>query len=129
MKAIPGCITTIPADALKVAEALREGPVAFSWTDGATQYEFYMVPVRCFKTRFEAPQKIQRWLSYDHVIVSIERKGCFHFDLLSGTQQYMADYVAEKLSLDRMAKDGADIANLFNMIIASGQKFGRNIVL
>jgi hypothetical protein len=126
---IEGCIQTYPKDAAQIAEALREGPVMFSWTDGSTQYDLYMVPVSSFKTRFEAPEKIHRWFSYDHVIVGIERKGCFFFDLLSGTQAYSPEYVAEKLGLDPMEKDSAGVAHLFNMIVEAGKKFGRNIVI
>ena len=129
MNRIEGCIQTYPKDAARVAEALREGPVMFSWTDEATQYDFYMVPVSSFKTWFEAPEKVHRWFSYNHVVVGIERKGCFFFDLLSGTQAYSPDYVAEKLGLDPRAKDCVGVADLFNMIAEAGKKFGRNIVL
>lgn len=101
MNRIDGCIQTYPKDAAQVAEALQNGPVMFSWTDGSTQYDFYMVPVSSFETWFEAPEKIHRWFSFN----------------------------AEKLGLDRMAKDSVGVADLFNMIATAGQKFGRNIVI
>jgi len=129
MREIEGCIRTTQEDAEKVAAALIDGPVMFSWTDGATQYDFYMVPSGCFQTWFQAPEKIQRWISHGNVIVSIERKGCFHFNLMGGIQGFTGDYVGEKLGLDRCAKDCLEIAELFNLISAFFEKKGRNIVL
>lgn len=129
MREIEGCIRTTQEDAEKVAAALVDGPVMFSWTNGTTQYDFYMIPSRTFQTWFMAPEKIHRWSGYGNVVVGIARKGCFHFDLMSGTQVFSGDYVAEKLGLDRCAKDCLEIAELFSLISAFFEKKGRNIVL
>lgn len=129
MKEIEGLIRTTPEDAEKVAVALIDGPVMFSWTNGGTQYDFYMIPSRCFRTWFMAPEKIHRWVGYGNVVVAIERKGCFHFNLMSGTQEFAGDYVGEKLSLERTDKECGELAELFNLISTFFGRKGRNIVL
>lgn len=50
-------------------------------------------------------------------MVGIERKGCFHFDLMSGTSTELhEDYVAEKLGFEEGQEDVVAIAKLLNMI-------------
>lgn len=122
---IQGYIGSNKRDAAKIAKALEDGPVMFSWTEGATHFDFYMVPNRYFNTMFAAPQKTQTWRRTGQVIVSIERKGCFNFGLLDG-QDFKPDYVAEKLGLDHNSSTPERIAELFNLI-ASHFRPGRAI--
>lgn len=49
------------------------------------------------------------------VMVGVERKGCFHFNLMGGeTKELHPEYVAEKLNLD--GTDAEGIAGLLNAI-------------
>jgi len=128
VKQIEGYIKTNLDDAKKIADALKDGPVMFSWTDDYTHFDIYMVPSRYFETVFLAPMKIANWRYHGMVIVSIERKGCFNFDLMSGTQDFKSTYVAEKLGLDYEGSTVEQVTELLNMISIT-YKSRRNIIL
>lgn len=128
MNQIEGYIRTNLDDAKKVADALKDGPVMFSWTDEKTHFDFYMVPSRYFETVFLAPQKIMNWRWHGMVIVSIERKGCFNFDLMSGEQSFYPGYISEKLGLDKDGSDSESVCEFLNMISIT-YKSRRNIIL
>lgn len=128
MKEIEGYLGTNLDDAKKIADALKDGPVMFSWTEGYTHYDFYMVPAQSFATVFKAPQKIMNWRWFGMVIVSIEKMGCFNFDLMSGTQDFKSDYVSEKLGLDHEGVTAERIAELLNMISIT-YKSRRNLII
>jgi hypothetical protein len=112
---IGGYIGSNPRDAALVGDALRNGPVMFSWTDGSTHYDFYMIPSDAFKTAFCAPQTTHRWAEHGQVVVGISRKGCFNFGLMDG-QEFMPGYVAEKLGLDQEGSTPEAVSKLFTLI-------------
>ncbi len=133
MKSIDGYIRNHPEDAKSVALAIREGPTFFSWTDGATHYDFWMLPSKDLHIVWEALGKIQCGLRHGMVLVAISQIGAFHFDLLSGTEKFSGKYVWEKLTLRGDYDQGAtktpnDIAELLTMISQASAKI-RNIVV
>lgn len=129
MHRIHGYARNDPASVKWIAEGLRHGPVFFSWTDGATHHDIYMIPSRNFGTIFEAPDKIQAWERYGMVVVGIERIGCFYFDLLSGKESFHEDYVTEKLFGGRGGQTPRDIAELLTLISAEFAPHGRNLIV
>lgn len=133
MNAIQGYIRNNRGDALRIQVALRLGPVFFSWTDGATHYDIWMLPSKDLHTTWHAPEKIQCGLRRGMVLVAIERRGAFYFDLLSGTEKFSGEYIWEKLTFDgasyqQSPKTPDDIAELLTMISQASAK-ARNIVV
>lgn len=121
---IDGYIQTNVADAIKIRTALEIGPIYFSWTDGATHMDIWMLPSRHLKIAWLSPEKTQRGLHHGMVLVAVERRGAFPFNLLAGKEEFWGGYLNEKLgwgdSPDDIGKTIKDLAELFTMISQAG---------
>jgi hypothetical protein len=126
---IEGYIESNRKGAEKVAAALRDGPVSFSWTEGTTHLDIFMTPTSSIRTVFEAPQTVQRWARSGMVIVGIANIGCFYFDLMSGSEVFGHRYVAEKFGFQYDSQTPKDIATLLTLISATFKSNGRNILV
>lgn len=127
----PGYLRTNKVDATRLRTALENGSVYFSWTDGATHLDIWMLPSRHLGTAFLAPEKIQGGLRHGMVLVGIEQRGCFFFNLLSGEEEFYGGYLNEKLSWgdnpEHIGQTIKDLAELFTMISQVGPD--RNIII
>ena len=122
--AVNGYIGTNETDAVKIRTVLEYGPVYFSWTEGKTHLDVWMLPEKHLKTAWLAPERSIGGLRHGMVLVGIERKGCFFFNLLSGKDEFYGGYLNEKLGWgddpEHLGQTITDLATLFTMISHAG---------
>jgi len=99
-----GYVTGESGDVALVAVQLRANmSLRIVWTDSrGFACPIYFVPSATLDSYYDTTSHTTRWRDSGMVVVSMEKLGCFHLNLLNrGGKEFSGEYVAEKLGVDK----------------------------